>query len=347
MATRCGAGTTRNGIAVAGVARPHPVVVTATRLCPTRLWHAARMRVFIIGMHRSGTSLATRTVERLGLWAGEEHHFHPPTEHDPEGHREYIAVHTANERALATVGASWDDPPRQGWDFIPDADRRALRAAMAEVVAELDMHCDWVVKDPRLCLTLPLWKEVVHPACIYVHRDPLQVARSLAARDRMPINAGLALWEVYARHALREMAELDLLVIDHEGILTGAVMEPLHRWLSERMSVPPRHGEVAPIDAALRRQHTSPGEANALLTPSQARLLRAIEAKCSAHGDADALLAQSLGDDVSAASTELLHALASYRARLAELERRDHEISVHNAWLLSHRSQATDPQDPR
>jgi hypothetical protein len=72
-----------------------------------------------------------------------------------------------------------------------------------------------IVKDPRLCITLPMWREVVEEDLIalFVLRDPLEVALSLHRRDGIPVTLGLALWQRDIRlacHGLRGIATLVL-----------------------------------------------------------------------------------------------------------------------------------------
>ncbi len=47
--------------------------------------------------------------------------------------------------------------------------------------------------------TIPMCNEIA----ILVHRSPLELARSLRARDGLPIPIGIALWEAYGLKMLR------------------------------------------------------------------------------------------------------------------------------------------------
>jgi hypothetical protein len=64
------------------------------------------------------------------------------------------------------------------------------------------------MKDPRLCVTLKLWLQVLNgapPAVIFTYRSPVEVARSLAARSVNQVknlSDGLRLWIWYNRLAL-------------------------------------------------------------------------------------------------------------------------------------------------
>ncbi len=77
------------------------------------------------------------------------------------------------------------------------------------------------MKDPRLCLTLPLWRSVLseEPVAVFVFRDPLEVALSLQQRDGFPLTLGLALWHRYVRQSFRSLVGLPVLVVEYARAL--------------------------------------------------------------------------------------------------------------------------------
>jgi len=87
----------------------------------------------------------------------------------------------------------------------------------------------WLWKDPRLCLTLPLWRRVLdHPYVLLVLREPSAVARSLHARDGLRRSYAFALWERYLRSALTAADGLPTVIVRYEDVLadpTAAVAE--------------------------------------------------------------------------------------------------------------------------
>ena len=249
------------------------------------------MQLLVLGMHRSGTSLLVRTLEGLGLWAGSEHDFNPPTAHDPEGHREHRLVWGLNESALAWIDRAWDNPYGIDWSRLSAGHRADVLGAINVAVDTLGHHPDWVAKDPRLSLTLPLWREIIRPPVIIVHRDPLEVARSLHSRDGLPIPAGLAMWEAYTRQAITNSEGLDRLLLDHAELVThpARTTAQLDEWLASRRASPRPHQHVgAPVHDDLVRHRSTPAETAALLDPQQQRLLAAI-VRATADPDAEAL----------------------------------------------------------
>ena len=64
------------------------------------------------------------------------------------------------------------------------------------MILNMDAHRPWVIKDPRLCVTLPYWKKLLEvPVCVIVYRDPLEIAESLQNRAETipwPLDRGIA-----------------------------------------------------------------------------------------------------------------------------------------------------------
>src|SRR5262249_55432756 len=92
------------------------------------------------------------------------------------------------------------------------------------VLADLLAHDVSVLKDPRLCLVLPLFLPVMNPAAaVFIVRHPLEVAMSLAARNKFSIPLGVALWEAYNRHALAALRGIPTVLVRHRRLMSQAV----------------------------------------------------------------------------------------------------------------------------
>lgn len=159
--------------------------------------------VIIAGMHRSGTSIVTELLERLGLFVGR-----PAVDE----HAEWMHFTRAN-RAMIGEGSyllydyGWTAPKTD--EFI--AARRGYAERTARRVAALfPRHLSagpWGWKDPRNCLTLPVWLSIFPAArVLHIVRDGRAVALSLADRDRLDPTFALELWAAYVSRAERGMA---------------------------------------------------------------------------------------------------------------------------------------------
>ena len=241
-------------------------------------------------MHRSGTSVLTGALALCGVWAGDEAELTAANAENPKGFWERRDMRALCDRLLRAGGAEWWRPT--GFDpadfdpaAVPEAALETARAALAEIRARLDAHAPWVVKEPRLCLLLPLLRPALSdPICLHIHRDPLEVARSLRARNGFGIAEGLALWEVYTRAALKASAGLPRIALLQEDFLADPALALAD--LAAQLAALGLEGLKAPdpaalaefVSADLRRQRATPGEADAYLSPGQARLWAALRA---------------------------------------------------------------------
>ncbi len=277
------------------------------------------MQIVVLGMHRSGTSALARVLGLMGCHVGRDDELAPADESNPKGYWERKDMWALNERALAALGASWHDVGGFDVERLAGVEREAWLAEARDVVAALDAHRPWAAKDPRTCVTFPLWKQVLaRPVCVLVQRDPLAVARSLQKRDGFSLAAGLALWERYTRDALRHSAGLPRALVRYEALCEDA-RATLLRLLGDlqaaglppgALSVPADEELRAFLDPALRRQSAAPGEVLAHLNPEQRLLFEGLLGPQP--------LAQVEPGALSAAARDTLDALARERRGRAE-----------------------------
>jgi hypothetical protein len=181
--------------------------------------------VFVLGMHRSGTSAMARLVNLLGVPTAVEHDLPKPTSDNPKGFWESSSLVAFNTRVLTAVGSETGCPLalERGWERDPRLS--VLRRQAPQVFAEVFPTAPWVWKDPRNCLTFAFWTSVldVEPVVVLVHRNPLEIAASLRVRNGEDKAYALALWERYVRQTLAALAGLPVFVTSYETLLA----EPL------------------------------------------------------------------------------------------------------------------------
>jgi hypothetical protein len=177
--------------------------------------------VVVIGMHRSGTSALTEAIGLLGCSIGDTADFVSPRRWNPQGNWEHQRLIERNELVLELHGGTWFAPPRlpDGWASARRA--QAMVPGLRAEFAAIYPPQGWVWKDPRACLTLPLWMRAWDsaPVAVMAFRHPLAVARSLAARNGFSRRHGLALWEVYNAQALWNLRGLPTAVHRYERAL--------------------------------------------------------------------------------------------------------------------------------
>jgi hypothetical protein len=152
--------------------------------------------VAILGMHRCGTSCLAGSLEERGLHLDQVFEWSP---HNLKGNRENAEVMTLNEAVLEQSGGSWDRPPAAITWTAEQAERRD------GIIARCThgFTTTWGFKDPRSVFTLPFWQNAAKPMkYVGTFRHPLLAARSLEARNGMPLADGLAMWVAYNRRLL-------------------------------------------------------------------------------------------------------------------------------------------------
>lgn len=182
--------------------------------------------VLVVGMHRSGTSAVAGALGCLGLGLPRSEDLLGVQHGNPTGHFESRSLIALGDELLGRVGASWEHPPPLELDLARDPRLSPLRARAAAVFETAFEGNPGPVcwKDPRTALLLGFWRAALDRplVAVLVHRDPLEVASSLARRDALPLVEGLALWEHYLHAALAGLAGLPVLVVDY----ARAVEEP-------------------------------------------------------------------------------------------------------------------------
>lgn len=286
----------------------------------------APAQLVVLGMHRSGTSGVTRLLNLAGAHFGPEGIATEANEENPRGFWERRDVRALCDGLLHGAGFDWwklvgFDPAALPADVVAQG-----RAAFAEVLEELDAHRPWVVKEPRLCVLLPVLAPLLDaPVCIHVTREPLQVAGSMHHRDGFPLQAALALWELYTVRAVEASAGLPRVLVRYEDLMADpvATTHGLIDQLTE-LGVAGLH-HVDPddvlgfISADLHRQHQDPERRRERLNPAQLLL--------AARIDDGSLLAEPAPRPVSEGALDVLADLERERDLAARLRQTELDLA--------------------
>ena len=162
-----------------------------------------REALLVLGMHRSGTSAVSGLLVRLG--ADGPKTLMPADASNPAGYWESTEFCEFHEGLLRMAGSRWDRYTRLDTDGLPASISAALREKCRRVLgAEFGESPRFVLKDPRMCRFVPFWlhlleSESIAPMAVLVVRSPIEVARSLAARNGCEQDLSLLMW---LRHVL-------------------------------------------------------------------------------------------------------------------------------------------------
>ncbi len=156
--------------------------------------------ICVLGMHRSGTSCLTGSLQERGLILGKYHQKNP---FNKKGNRENQDVVDLHEALLINNAGSWDQPPSSaywGTEHIETACAILARYADAS---------HWGFKDPRSLMFIDGWRALV-PDIHFVgtFRHPFKVAASLGHRNAMPEAQAIELWLAYNKRLLALYQEL-------------------------------------------------------------------------------------------------------------------------------------------
>jgi hypothetical protein len=237
-----------------------------------------QQHVVILGMHRSGTSALANAVARLGLALPDESDLIQPGPYNERGYWESRRFVTYNDRILRHLGGTWSSPPKPpvGWADSKSSEITELKSGALDFSLREFTEPHMVLKDPRLCVVLPLWREVFDrpPVAVLVLRDPLEVARSLEHRNDFPISFTLALWRRYVQQSIASVEGLPVFVADYQSILSDprTSIGELSEFLAEQGVAPNARGHIEHAIEAFEpelRHHRSDDDVDPSLVAEQ------------------------------------------------------------------------------
>lgn len=217
--------------------------------------------LFVVGMHRSGTSLLTALLVCCGANAGPEHELTRPNQHNPKGFWENNVFRDINDKLLRGQSCEWDCPLE--FDFAGSAPELVsdLSGQARQLLDSYQGSQISVFKDPRICLVLEFWRgKIPDLVPLLIFRNPVEVALSLFRRNRIPLPIGIALWELYMLSAVRQSIDLDPLIVNHQDLIYQplAVLDQLVTAVNQRcgqvLQMPDRNEIERFVDLKLHRE---------------------------------------------------------------------------------------------
>jgi len=161
------------------------------------------MKIFVMGMHRSGTSMITGILSRCGMKIGKN--LLMGAKDNPKGHFEDRRFININNDILIRNKGRWDSPPLD-MNYVNQKERMKAFLNLPEWKVE---NVGW--KDPRICLTFPLWYQLITPEpirVVFVYRPIPEIASSLRKRNGFNKNKGMNLARQYIRRGFKNIKGL-------------------------------------------------------------------------------------------------------------------------------------------
>lgn len=197
--------------------------------------------ICVLSAPRSGSSALCRMLEALGMSFGPGSGLVSPDRFNRHGYYELQELLGINEQILSeTVPLKLSDVLEdQGYgerDSLAIESRywaaasspvssehsvsRELESRIENVIKGLDSAQKLpVLKDARLSLTLPVWKNYCTPIPIILWRHPEQVSNSLERMTGLPKKYGEWIWLNYTRSAFEVCTDREPLVISHSELV--------------------------------------------------------------------------------------------------------------------------------
>ena len=192
-------------------------------------FRAHRPGVMILGMHRSGTSMLSGLVYKMGFQIGDS--IMKASKYNPKGYFENLDIVYQNECFFTMQKVNYSSNLYRYNAF------QALKDYMNK--GETILSCrygknalsffnnatnyPWMMKDPRLCITIRTWLPLLNfiPAVLFTYRHPLDVALSMHKRDPhlISISKGLRLWYVYNKRAVTQTHDLCRVITSYSRLM--------------------------------------------------------------------------------------------------------------------------------
>lgn len=185
-----------------------------------------RRMVAVLGVHRSGTSALSRSLQALGIDLGDN--LMPPAQNiNDKGFWEDLDFYEFNERLLNKAGSAWHrlspmaDERFLGPDFA--AERFDATALVEKKMSDTEV---FAFKDPRTALLLPFWQCIfddLQIPCYYVIsvRNPLEVSESLRKRDGFDPVRSVLLWAKHLSAAVDYSSGQKRVFVDYSALVNS------------------------------------------------------------------------------------------------------------------------------
>ncbi|OQX16846.1 MAG: hypothetical protein BWK73_02610 [Thiothrix lacustris] len=205
--------------------------------------------VVVLGMHRSGTSAITKSLELLDVRLGSD--LHPPGSDNPKGFWEDRECIEINENLLMYLGSAYDRLNLAWENFPSDPKISELMLKATQLVSKKLLVNDgsWGFKDPRTCRLLGFWNQVFLAlrctvSFVIVVRNPASVVASLGARNSIPAEKAYLLWLQHVLPALSFTKGAQRVVVDYDEFLANPRLQISRIASKFKLPLPDRNSSL-------------------------------------------------------------------------------------------------------
>ena len=180
--------------------------------------------IFVLGMHRSGTSATAATLGLLGANLGG--HLIPGREDNKKGFFEDGRCVNTNIKLLRCFGTDGHGGVALPGNWRDLSETQSFFPKMQAILADLGTQPIYAIKDPRLSLVAEMWFDAAmslgHEVKVVIAgRHPLQVAQSLERRDNVTRYRAYLTWLLYTVRAVQCARDFSRTYIAFEDLQTA------------------------------------------------------------------------------------------------------------------------------
>ena len=186
---------------------------------------SASKLIVVLGMHRSGTSVAARSMKALGAELG-DNLMKPVANNNEKGFWEDLDFNRLNERVLAKAKSGWHYLHPINTALFEKSEYAAERIEAAALLKQkIQTASVFAVKDPRTAVLLPFWRCVmddldIEPTYLITLRNPLETAESLRKRDGFDRHKSLVLWLKYTYAAISCTEDSKRVFVSYQNLMS-------------------------------------------------------------------------------------------------------------------------------
>lgn len=214
-------------------------------------------------MHRSGTSVLTDLLARLGAAAPNDPN--PPAPDNPRGYWEPAGLVRLHDLMLFAADSAWLDTrpldlAGMGQDRLQDFSRQ-IEAALD---ASFGTAACFALKDPRICRFVPFYRDLfarkgIDLKVVLAVRAPIGAAASLFARNQISHDYTGILWAHHLLEAERHTRDLPRIVVAYEALMSDwqAVARRLGGFLAIEGRAVDTEPVASPVDPDLHHHRAT------------------------------------------------------------------------------------------
>jgi hypothetical protein len=198
--------------------------------------------IFVLGMHRSGTSAVARGLRTLGVQLGPN--LMGAGVDNPRGYWEDLDIVALNEEMLQSLDMRLESlAPLTQADVANLLQNGFQERALSLLQSKVERYKFFAFKDPRTAKLWPFWRQLVpllqaDVSCIIVLRHPNNVAESLRKRNGIDVFYGHLMWITHMVPIAVETPGCKKFVVEYDRLLTNprGELERMSRFLSMKIN---------------------------------------------------------------------------------------------------------------